>query len=387
MKTLLLLILSLSLNAVAGVILPEATHFETTGEVSSFQWAPDRYRSDFRYDVLYYIPESIKDKSSVKTLIMMHGGGQSTLTREGSLRTAKIYMNLGLTKLAEELQMIVVVPSASGLNWGGHTVGMIRDLNQLLRKELSVDHNNMGLAGHSMGGMGIGRSYLWLADEFAYFLPIAAGIDSALQTTHHLNKAFNVPYVHLQGVKDHFKIFIERCIQHLNNIANLEILYDRKSKFELVFYDGDHDYSYDLLKSHVARLQLMPRNLFQRKLYGSLYYNDNFYTENNITYHQNSSRRYFWIELIEATGSGPKRMDFTASIRDNTVHLNYDVRPPEFKRLRIRLSERLIDRNKPVYFYENGRLLLKLPKMRNRLHQNRLDKAYTWSDSVDYVWK
>ena len=224
MKLLLILFLSLSVQAFAGVINQTATHFKTTGSIQSFQWAPERYNSDFRYDVVYYIPESLKEAQNVKTLIFMHGGGSSTMDRAGSLKTVMIYMS-DMVRLANETQSIVVMPSANGLNWGGHTVGMIRDLNQLMRKELDVDHNNMGLGGHSMGGMGIGRSYQWLADEFSYFLPTAAGIDPRNQAEVNTSKFFNTPYVHLQGLKDHFQTFVEWCQALTKNVADLETKY------------------------------------------------------------------------------------------------------------------------------------------------------------------
>lgn len=370
----------------AGVILPHAEHFKATGSVDSFTWAPDHYQSQFQYDILYYIPESIKDQTNIKSLIFMHGGGGSTLTREGSLKTANDYMRWDLKKLADDLQMVVVVPSASGLNWGGHTVGFIRQLNHLIRKELSVDHDNIGLSGHSMGGMGIGRSFPLLADEFAYFLPMAAGIDPKIQTEDHLNKVFNVPYVHLQGLKDHFTDFITRCQEQLTRTAGLEFLYGQKSKLEVIFYEGNHNSDYNLFKSSVARLQNSPRDLYQSALYGTLFYNDNFYTENNITFHQKSAPRYFWVELIEASGTRPLSMNFKATMRNNVVQLNYSARPAEFKRIRIRLSDKLIQKDKPVHFYVNGKLLLTLPKMRNYPHRNKLDKGYNFNDSIDIVW-
>jgi hypothetical protein len=59
----------------------------------------------------------------------MHWGGDSTLTREGSLNVVTRYMNSDI--------------GASSLNWSGHKVEMIWDLNHLIRRELNVDHNNM----------------------------------------------------------------------------------------------------------------------------------------------------------------------------------------------------------------------------------------------------
>lgn len=386
MKTLLLLFLSLSVSAIAGVILPHAENFKVTGTVDSFHWAPDHYQDQFQYDILYYIPEALKDKSQIKTLIFLHGGGGSTVTRDGSLKTAQNYMERDLKKLADDLQMAVIVPSGTGLNWGGHTVSMIRGLNHLIRKELSIDHNNIGLSGHSMGGMGIGRSFPFLADEFAYFLPMASGIDPIIQTEHHLNKAFNVPYVHLQGLRDHFTAFIKRCHEQMMRTFALEQHYGEASKLEIIYYDGNHNSDYNLFKKSVARLQKSPRNLYQSKLYGTLYFNNNLYTENNITFHQNSSARYFWVELIETISDKPVRMDFTATINNNVVHFQHQKKPSEIKRIRIRLSDKLLNKNLPITFYVNGKLLLTLPKMRYKVLRGKIDPAYEFNDSIDLVW-
>ena len=379
---LLILFLSLTSSAFAGVFGPQSSHFQATGRVDTFQWAPERYQSAFRYDVLYYIPDSIKDLENVKTLIFMHGGGGSTVTREGSLSVATSYMKSDMVRLANDLQMVVVVPSASGLNWGGHTVGMIRDLNHLIRKELNVDHNNMGLSGHSMGGMGIGRSFFWLADEFAYFLPMAAGMDPVIQTEDHLNKAFNVPYVHLQGLKDHFQVFVERCQEQTKRTLVLEEKYKAKSMLEILYYDDGHNYDYKLMKTTIQRLQSKPRNIYQKNLYGSLYYNNNYYTENNITFHQGSNDRYFWVEILEASGTNPERLDFRATIINNIIKIDFLQMPVNINAVRINLSKTLLSSEKYVELIVNGKLIEK-KMLQNQPYTNVADRAFTFEDYID----
>lgn len=382
-KLLLILFIGfLSLSQAFGVVKSRAKYFTTTGKVSRFDWAPARYQSQFTYDVLYYIPASLKDDEEAKVLIFMHGGGQSTQTRLGSFNTAMSYMNSTLVKLANDLRTIVVVPSASGLNWGGHTDGMIRDLSHLVRRELSIDHNNIGLSGHSMGGMGIGRNYIWLADEFAYFVPMAAGIDEVQQTEHHLNKVFNVPYVHLQGRNDHFKIFIERCLEQEKRTAVLEDKYGSKSLLEIIFYDGGHNHDYELMKTTIDRLQKKPRNLFQRKLYGSLAYNDNFYVENNIRFHKTSSSRYFWVEIAEADGA-PEKLNFEAKIINNIIKIDFDKTPSSIKRVRINLSKKLLRADKKINLFVNGKLV-ESRMMKDQTYVDVIDHAYEFEDFMEF---
>lgn len=380
-QILLILFLSLSFQAFAGVISERAVHFKTTGSIQSFKWAPARYNSEFRYDIIYYIPETLKDSESAKTLIFMHGGGASTMDRDGSIRTVNVYMR-DMVKLANETQTVVVMPSANGLNWGGHTFGMIRDLNHLMRQELNVDHNNMGLGGHSMGGMGIGRSYQYLADEFAYFLPTAAGIDPKNQTEANITKFFNTPYVHLQGLHDHLKDFVVWCRELEVRNAEIEKKFGEKSKLEVIYYDGPHNYDYKLLKDTLTRLQSNPRNLYQTKLFGTLYYNDNFYTENNITFHQGSNSRYFWVEMIEASGPDRERIDFQAEAKDNIIKLDLLSVPKVIKKVRLHLSKKIFSSDRPIEIMLNNKLVA--TTLLNELPQTRgLDQGYVFEDYID----
>ena len=380
-KILLILFLSLTVQAFAGVFTEHATHFKATGSIQSFQWAPDRYNSDFRYDIVYYIPESMKASENVKSLIFMHGGGSSTMTREGSLSTVAVYMR-DMVRLANETQTVVVMPSANGLNWGGHTIGMIRDLNHLMRQELNLDHNNIGLGGHSMGGMGIGRSYQFLADEFAYFLPTAAGIDPRNQVEVNMSKFFNTPYVHLQGLKDHFQDFVKWSQALTLKNAEFEAKYGTKSKLEVIYYDGPHNYDFNLLKNTVLRLQSNPRNLYQPLLYGSLYYNDNFYTENNIKFHHGGSSRYFWVEILEASGSTPERLDFRVEVKNNIIMLDILTMPTVIKKIRLHLSKKMFSKDKQIEVILN-QVQVGKTMLQDYPYTDRIDRAFEFEDHLD----
>jgi hypothetical protein len=384
LQILCLLICLSNLPLWAGVIKSEARHFQVLGKVASFSWAPERYPDDFRYDILYYIPLSLVESDQVRSLVFLHGGGSSTLTRAGSLKVAASYMKNDIRYWAEELQTIVVVPSGSGLNWGGHSY-MLRDLLQLMRKELDLDSNNIGLSGHSMGGMGITRAYSLLADEFTYFMPIAAGMDIKHQTEHHLNKVFNVPYVHLQGLFDHFEIFIERCEEHFKRILQLENRYRKLSQFELIYYPGPHNFDYELSVKTLRRLQQRPRNIYQTELHGSLYSSDRLVTENEITFHQGSVTRYFWVQLLEFNPAQTERFDFHARISQDSIFFEYDSPPKSIKSIRILLSRKLINLEKEIKIYMNGKYHTSYKADVRNLRPviDPTDKNYFFEDSVD----
>src|SRR5690606_33615734 len=139
------------------------------GNISSEQWAPANYPQDFKYDVLYYQPQSLKGKKNSKVLVFLHGGGASTVTRAGALSVSSSYIS-NLKSIADNLGFTLIVPSSSSLNWGGHTRVMLEALARELKQDKRFDAKRIGLSGHSMGGMGITRNFFWLADDFAFFL-------------------------------------------------------------------------------------------------------------------------------------------------------------------------------------------------------------------------
>lgn len=346
--------LAFSSLTMADVIL-DKTHFDKIGSIDSFRWAPERYENDFRYDIFYYIPKSVEKKSNVPALIFNHGGGGSTMDRAGSIAAVKLYIN-DLRRLADELGIIVVLPSANGLNWGGHTRGIMKELAALMKADLDVDDNRIGLSGHSMGGMGITRTYSWLADEFAFFLPQAAGMDEVAQTEQYLNKVFNVPYVHLQGLNDHFDVFVTRCREQLKRTKALEEVYGIPSKLEITFYNGSHNYDLGLFKSTLDRLiKTAPRDLYQKELWGTFDMTNRKVVENNITFHINSENRYFWLELTDSDESIPERINVHAKIVGNAINIDMPVMPKNSKALKVYLHSNMVDLNQDVEVFLNGK--------------------------------
>lgn len=379
------LCLSLTFATVAQAdILKSKEHFDEIGKVDSFRWAPERYENDFKYDIFYYVPKTLARKSMVGALIFTHGGGGSTMDRQGSINAVNLYMG-DLKRMADELGIVVVLPSANGLNWGGHTRGLMKELGRLMRKELNIDVNRLGISGHSMGGMGITRNYLWTADEFAFYLPMAAGMDVNHQSEQHLNKVFNVPYVHLQGRGDHFDIFITRCEEQLKRTKDLEVQYATPSKLEMVFYNGSHNYDFNLFKSHLNKLLTKsPRNLYQKELWGSLHTVKAKLTENNITFDYDSEARYFWLEAIDTDLSVAERVDFHAKIEGNTIAIDMPTLPKQSKGLRVYLHSRMLEMNQEIEVLLNGKVVAtRAPNPGSARVMDANDIGFIFEDFID----
>lgn len=337
-----------------------AEYFSKKGELASFEWSLKRYQNnDFKYDIFYYIPTSLTQTKNAPALIFLHGGGESTLTREGAIKTVHKYTT-DLIKLAEELRFIVIIPSSNGLNWGGHTRGFIKDLAHLVRRELKIDSNNFGLAGHSMGGMGITRSAHWLTDQFSFFLPTAAGMDPRGATEENLISNFNTVYEHHQGLQDSFQIFIERCQNQELVMSEIEKKFNLKSGLEIKYYDGPHNYDRPLLKSALEyHFTHTKRDLYQKKLFGSMSFADGFYVENKIQFHLNSINSYFWLEVLEADKSAyPFRLNLQAEIDEklNKISIKLDKNAAFIKKLRVYLSLKNINLSKKITITINDKV-------------------------------
>ncbi len=397
-RVLILTACILSLNSLpvfADVIKNGSPHFKTIGTVSSFQYLP-AYDTDashptnpFFYDIFYYIPTSLKSQSNVSAIIFNHGGGSSTMDRAGSIHAVGLYMP-DLKKMADQLGIIVVLPSANGLNWGVHTIYLMRDLAAMMRKELDIDSQHLGLSGHSMGGMGITRSYSMLADEFAFFLPMSAGMDLTYApdnvTEWQINKVFNVPYIHLEGLSDSFDIFVTRCKEQLRRTQELEVRYGLKSKLNMVFYDAGHNYNFDVFKQYLNQALQTPRDLYQPELFGTISTNDSWFTENNITHHLGSVLRYFWVEARDVTISTAESFNFHAKVTGNNINIDLDKIPTQTKKLRIYLHSKMVDLTKPVTILINQKVAATRDPAEHQIHLQSMDQTdsqFVFEDFMD----
>jgi hypothetical protein len=296
--------------------------------------------------------------------------------------------------LADELGFVAVLPSANGLNWGGHTVPLMKNLLALMHEELDLDPNRIGLSGHSMGGMGITRSYLWLADQFAFFMPQAAGmalekITDPNQLEQLLNKTFNVPYIHLQGTRDSFPEFVMRAKLQQTETQKLEERYKLKSQLKVVLYDTDHQYKYEMFRDQLKLAFQKPRNLYQKRLYGSLLNHDRFASENGILFRTQGSPRYFWVQAEKLPTGIVERLDFAAKIVGNTIRIEVDPAQGNTiftKKLRLYLKHGMVDLNQNVIVRINGiPAFIRHPKPGKMIARSfdQADPGFQFDEAID----
>lgn len=384
-KILLILsfVITFSSNSFAGV-------FTKKGAVDQFQWTPEYYTTGFKYDVFYYIPKKLKQTINANSLIFLHGGGQSTMTREGSARVAKMYID-DLKSIADELGFVIVAPSGSGLNWGGHMRGMLRNLAKLMRVKLGVNSQKMGLAGHSMGGMGITRTAHWLVDTFSFFMPMAAGMDPKHAQEKYLATYFDTTYYHLQGLNDHFRVFIERCEHQTAEVEKLEALYGYKSGFKVEYYNGSHNYQKPLVTKRLKEMFAnKTRDMSQKRLHGILYWTDRVLEYNNIKFNYKSNPDYFWISVKKfekINDAVAYATSFKANIENNEIRINFTDKP-RIEELRIFLNNKMVTFGKAVRIYVNnvlkfdGVISRKLKQM-TKIKLQKADPNFNYATYVD----
>jgi hypothetical protein len=339
----------------------EDSVFKKVGSIQKFEWVPSGYQSGFVYDIYYYIPTSIQNSKNSPALVFMHGGGESTLTREGANKAVNIYIK-EVVAAAEKYKFIAVLPSSNGLNWGGHTERILTELAKLLRTNLNFDTNRLGLSGHSMGGMGISRTFTRLVNDYSFVNSISSMIAEDGQTEDRLTKMYNIKYSHQLGTKDKFTAFIPVTQTLEKNVKAMEQSHQKKSLFEMEWFDDGHVYTPAQTKKLESLFQGQ-RNLFQNDVYGQIYFDQKSYTEHSIQFSVTGSNRYLWVENIPTTIND--HFNFEAKALKNRIDFNFNKDEdhytiyPHSKKFKIYLSSKMFDLSKDINIYDEGYFVAK----------------------------
>ncbi len=377
-------VIPLTFHIAGKIIIPKHKIFKQYGKLAKIKYQPVTSPLNFKYDLVYYIPQKLKGKKDLKALVFLHGGGASTSDRSGSLRVIDMYA-ADLKAMADSLGFVLVMPSGSGLNWGSHMFNYLRDLNQSLRNDLPLDANKIGLTGHSMGGMGITRAGHWLTDDYAFFMPVAAGMDERHQVEKNLLPYFNMKYYHLQGLNDHFDVFISRCKKQKVEIEKLERKLGKKSGFVLDLYNGSHNYPRAHYQNVLGKLfKENSRDLYQTELSGMFYFRDEIYTDqwsNGNDFYLAPRDRYFWLKATEFS-KDKTVVEMKAKIVSNTIKITI---APGVKSLRVYLSSKNLDLTKEIEIVANGAVKFKgmAPSGQDMSAEIKRDAGYIFNGYID----
>jgi hypothetical protein len=371
--TLLLLVALFNVHAFA-------LNFSAKGKVASFDYTPKAYAH--KHAINYYIPSDYSAKKSYKVMMLLHGGGASTSTYASSKRVSLMYLN-DFTTYAEKSDVIIVAP-ASSLGWGYYLKPLAKETIELMKKELNINTNKIILFGHSMGGMGITREGHWLADTFSAIFPTAAGMQDNYQVEKYLNTYFNVPFVHINGERDHFDVFRTRSLSVERKVKNLEQVQNMKSKYDLIFHKGGHNYVLSQVTRKLDELFKLDKDLYQKKLFPLMM---NLKVRNSKWGPDTDSKHgsYFWLEVVDFIESEKSVQTFgQASIKNNTVRVMLE---PTVKKLRIYLSQKMVNFKRPIDVYVNGKFvntynLSASPKKSAMYQKLKKDKNFIFDNDI-----
>lgn len=219
----------------------------------------------------YYFPKSVEKTQSFqryKTLVFLHGGGESTATQPSASKVALRYLK-DYVEFAEANQVLLIFPTTP-YGWNLQTRYYLRDLLAHIKTHYPVAPDKIVLTGHSMGGMGITREFAFIHQWFRGVLGQAAGARESSTHPYLLQSYFYTPYIHLNGINDHFTDF-EPWMKALERKLHLmEIEQGRSSAFELIFHKGNHQPNRELNEKLLNQLFDQELPTFQPELYGIL---------------------------------------------------------------------------------------------------------------------
>lgn len=353
------------------------------------------YRSTIDYDqrVLYYIPNSLaKNTIGASSVVFMHGGGGSTGGKpQGSFNIAKSYLK-NLKTIAENQKTVFYMP-VSPLNWGWNTMFVTKEIAQISSLYLKTDSNKSVLMGHSMGGMGIGRSSMYLVDHFAGLMPLSSGIQDKHLVPLRLKTYLNTAVRRQVGKNDHFDFFLTSSLkeeEYVNKIASDLMITDNH---KTLVYNGSHNYELALVEKDLKNiLNKHPRNLYQKRIFPVFYNSDRklkIYQWDNLNL--NNISRSFWLEAIlfkKLTGEVASSISSAdARVENNKYSINF-IAKNHVKKLRVFISEKMVNMKKPIRIEINGRLVYDKIIPKNMAKSKQIssymrDKSYLFENCVD----
>ncbi len=333
-----------------GVLSPQLL---TQGEVSSFNLS-----TTIEYDlrVQYYIPSSIDltKLDEVSSVIFLHGGGGSTGgLPDGALGVANTYINSFLRDFSEENQFISIVP-VSPLNWGWNTSFIVRDLAKYLKNVEGLNPNKIVVSGHSMGGMGLSRSSYLVIDQVAGVAPSASGVEVEKRQDWKISSYFNTIFKRQQGLNDHFEEFVTYSREEEAQINDLSALLNFDPNYRLYEHNGNHNLNASELGEQIREIASEGRNIYQKRLFANFYFSErrrDIFQWPNL--HLHSLPTFFWLEALEFDDPNfdtdqVSTSTLIAEIKDQKIFLQDQFRRNKVNKLRIYLSNELLDLSKPI---------------------------------------
>ncbi len=306
--------------------------------------------ADFRHPYYVSLPEDYDPAETYPTLIYL-GMGDG----RGDYAFQSVYN--GLREAGALSRFILVVPQADGKWWDRDVEPVVNGVLAAVLKTLSVDTNQLFLAGSSNGGMGTIYFGTRLPDRFA-------------------GLASNMGY----PVVDRRFLEQPQNLEVLQNLSHATVFLSHGSRDDTVTPQGDRDTA-DLLHKADGSVVLRewPRkrhNIDIREVIDDIL--EVFASGRRNPYPRRidfvladpAYSRCFWVDAEGA----PAGAEVHARVTDNTI----DVRAVGVSRLRLYLDEKLVDLARDVVVRVNGR-----ESFRGRVHATADDMLFSLAKTAD----
>lgn len=307
-----------------------------------------------------YVAALPKDYSPEKTyslVVVLHGGGESTLELEAALGTAVTYLSNTWVPFHKENTEFIALAPVSPRNWGSDGVALIKEILIEAQRNYRVDPDRIYLWGQSMGGNAAWRAGLHTPDQFAAIAPVCGGYDYGST----LKNLRNIPIYQIWGDADPHPGGLAE-INQKNSETLKELGLDAVS---VGVPEGGHELFSSLLPDIFEFFSTRKRNLTPRRVYasheaeysgGPLWVTQTDYRVWTQAMHLGS---FYWVQMnekinpYEKDGSGKNAL-IDVSIDANTVSVHKIENLAEVDFL---FSDEMIDFEQSVRVVLSGEVL------------------------------
>ncbi len=363
----LLVVPVLNAHAIQGSELVQNAHFSQVARLQTFSLENEPTHST--HLVTYYIPSSVDLNASPRAVIFLHGGSYQ-MARGLEYQTAQIHSyQEDLVHIAESTRSIVVLPGTH-IGWNPIIVPLLLEIKRLLQTELHVSGDQLILAGHSMGAMGVGRLASFLTDDFSAFLAVSGVIDPyTYERSYHLAALLNTNFqtsiayrtkiqmkAHTSYNGEPFPEWYDQAPHAAKLVNELENQYQIKANFTSMFMGGDHQPNVPMITESLMRLSRYQRNDHQKKLLGFFKFDadpllrrDHYFWMKALEYESSAARAPITTVRFKAEVDDQNNVDIViGSELDNVTEKYPSAERSLLKKLRVYFPKEIVDISRSV---------------------------------------